>query len=81
EKTKNLNVLHYKTHRTALLEAIHLQQHRTAQMLINHSSCDINLSTSNLLNERLKTPLILACKLQLLPVIHSLLECKQCNVV
>ncbi|CAF3181779.1 unnamed protein product [Rotaria socialis] len=81
KKTKNLNVLHYKTHRTPLLEAIHLQQHRTAQMLINHASCDINLSTSNLLNEYHKTPLILACKLQLLPVIHSLLEYEQCDIV
>jgi ankyrin repeat protein len=80
KKTKNPNVLHHKTHRTPLLEAISLQQTQTAQMLINNSLCDINLSTSNLLNERQQTPLIFSCKLQLLPVILSLLNHKQCNI-
>jgi len=81
KKTKNLNVLHHKSHRTPLLESIYLQQIQTAQMLINNSLCDINLSSSNLSNEYQQTPLIFACKLQLLSIIRSLLEHKKCNIV
>jgi ankyrin repeat protein len=80
EKTKDVNVLHHKTQRTPLLESIYLRQSQTALILINDSSCDINLSTSTLPDERQQTPLILACKLQLLSVIHSLLEHKQCDL-
>ncbi|CAF4919818.1 unnamed protein product, partial [Rotaria sp. Silwood2] len=40
KKSKNLNVLHHKTHRTPLLEAICLRQFRTAEMLIHNSSCN-----------------------------------------
>ncbi|CAF3484731.1 unnamed protein product [Rotaria sordida] len=80
KKSKNLNVLHHKTHRTPLLEAIYLRQFQTAEMLIHNSSCDINLSTSNLLNERQNTPLILACKLQLISVVRNLLEHRKCNI-
>ncbi|CAF3795485.1 unnamed protein product [Adineta steineri] len=80
KKSKNLNVLHHKTHRTPLLEAIHLRQIQTAQMLINNSLCDINLSTSNLSHERQQTPLISACILQLLPVIDCLLKQNQCDI-
>ena len=80
KKSKKLNVLHYKTERTPLLEAIHLQQTQTGQMLIQNPLCDINLSTSNLPNEKEQTPLIAACKLQLLPIIRSLLEHKQCHI-
>jgi ankyrin repeat protein len=80
KKTKNLNVLHHKTHRTPLLESIYFQQIQTSQMLINNSLCDINLSTSNLSNEQKQTPLIFACKLQLLSIIRSLLEHKKCNI-
>ncbi|CAF3964350.1 unnamed protein product [Rotaria sp. Silwood2] len=80
KKSKNLNVLHHKTHRTPLLEAICLRQFRTAEMLIHNSSCNINLSTSNISKEHQNTPLILACKLQLLSVIRNLLEHKQCNI-
>src|SRR5205085_1138789 len=39
------------------------------------------LSTSNLSNEHQQTPLIFACKLQLLSIIHCLLEHKQCNIL
>ncbi|CAF0916058.1 unnamed protein product [Rotaria sp. Silwood1] len=80
KKTTNLNVLHHKTHRTPLLEAIYLEQFKTAEMLIHNSLCDINLSTSNRSDERQNTPLILACKLQLLSVVRNLLEHKQCNI-
>jgi ankyrin repeat protein len=80
KKAKNLNVLHHETHRTPLLEAIHLKQYQTAQMLINNSLCDINLSTSNLSKERQQTPLISACKLQLLSIIRCLLEHKKCDI-
>ena len=80
KKAKNLNVLHHKSHRTPLLEAIYLRQPQTAQMLIDEPSCDINLASSNLLNERRKTPLILACKLLLLPIVRSLLEHKMCQI-
>jgi hypothetical protein len=72
KKTKNPNVLHHKTHHTPLLEAISLQQTQTAEMLINNPLCNINLSTSNLSNEHQQTPLIFACKLQLLSGIHNL---------
>src|SRR5207249_3623485 len=49
-------------------------------ILITHPLCDINLSTSNLPNEHRQTPLIFACKSQLLSVIQSLLEHKQCQI-
>jgi len=75
-KSKNLNVLHHETHRTPLLQAIHLQEYKTAHMLINQSTCDINLS-----NECQQTPLILACKLQILAIIKDLLNHKQCDIL
>ena len=80
QRTKNPNVLHHQNHRTPLLEAIHLRQPHTAQMLVNHPLCDINLSTSNLPNELQQTPFIFACKIQLLPVIQSLLDHRKCDV-
>jgi ankyrin repeat protein len=81
KKTKNLNVLHHETHRTPLLQAIYLQEYKTTHMLINESSCDINLSTSILPKERRQTPLILACKLQSLLVIKDLLNHKKCDIL
>ena len=81
KRTKNLNVLHHETQRTPLLEAIFLQEHETAHLLINESSCDINLSTSNLPNERQQTPLIFACKSQSLAIIKDLLNHKQCHIL
>jgi ankyrin repeat protein len=80
KKTKNLNVLHHETQRTPLLEAIFLQEYQTTLMLINESSCDINLSTSILPNEHQQTPLILACRLQLLRIIRDLLNHNQCQI-
>ena len=80
KKTKNLNVLHHQTQRTPLLEAIHLQEYKTAHLLINEISCDVNLSTSIVLDERQQTPFILACKLQSLLIIKDLLNHKQCNI-
>ncbi|CAF3379069.1 unnamed protein product [Rotaria sp. Silwood1] len=81
KKTKNLNVLHHETQRTPLLHAIVLQEYKIVHMLINESSCDVNLATSILENERQQTPLILACKLQLLPIIRELLNHKQCQIL
>ena len=80
-KSKNINVLHHETNRTPLLQAIHLQQPKTAQMLINQSSCDIDLATSNLPKEKQQTPLIQACKLQTLAVIKDLLSHKRCDIL
>jgi ankyrin repeat protein len=74
-------VLHHENHRTPLLQAIFLQEYKTTHMLITESSCDINLSTSILPNERQQTPLILACKLQLLLVIKDLLNHKKCHIL
>ncbi|CAF4358739.1 unnamed protein product, partial [Rotaria sp. Silwood2] len=81
KKSKNLNALHHQTQRTPLLEAIFLQEYKTVHMLINESSCDVNLATSILDNERQQTPLIFACKLQLLPIIQELLNHKQCHIL
>ncbi|CAF1193546.1 unnamed protein product [Rotaria sordida] len=81
KKSKNLNVLHHETQRTPLLQAIFLQEYQTVHMLINESSCDINLATSILSNERQQTPLIFACKLQLLRIIRELLNHKQCHIL
>jgi len=81
KKTKNLNVLHHETQRTPLLQSIYLQEYQTTHMLINQSSCDINLSTSILSNERQQTPLILACKLQTLSIIRDLLNHKKCHIL
>jgi ankyrin repeat protein len=80
-KTKNLNVLHHETQRTPLLEAIILQEYKIVHLLINESSCDVNLPTSNLPPERQQTPLIFACKLQSLPIIEELLNHKQCHIL
>jgi hypothetical protein len=46
KKTKNINVIHHKTQRIALLEAIHLKETKTIDILLHQSSCDINLATS-----------------------------------
>jgi len=81
KKTQNINVIHNKTKRTPLLQSIYLQEYKTTHMLINQSSCDINLSTSILSNERQQTPLILACKLQYLLIIRDLLNNSQCNLL
>jgi len=81
KKTKNVNVLHHQTQRTPLLQAIYLKEYKTSHILINESSCDINLSTSILSNERQQTPLILACKLQTLSIIRDLLNHKKCHIL
>ena len=81
KRTKNLNVLHHVTQRTPLLEAIHLQEYEIVRMLMNESSCDINLATSIQPNECQQTPLIVACKLQSLSIIKDLLNHKQCNLL
>lgn len=80
-KTKNLNVLHHETRRTPLLEAINFQEYDIVKMLLNESSCDVNLSTSVIQTERQQTPLILACKLQSLPIVKELLNRKQCDLL
>ncbi|UJR15954.1 hypothetical protein I4U23_002874 [Adineta vaga] len=80
KKTKNINALHHETQRTPLLEAISLQEYQIAYLLINNTSCDINLSTSIVSNERQQTPLILACKLRLFSIIRDLLNHEQCYI-
>lgn len=80
-KSPNLNVHHHQTQRTPLLQAIHLKESKTAHLLIHESSLDINLSSSNQPKERLQTPLILACKLQLLPIIKDLLNDPRCDIL
>ena len=80
-KTKNINVLHHKTQRTPLLEAIYLQQHKTINMLLQQSSCDINLATSTIPSERQQTPLIVACRSQSLSIIRDLLNHPKCELL
>ena len=79
-KTKNLNVLHQKTHRTPLLEAIHLQQSQTAQLLINDPSCDLNAGSSTVAGDHHRTPLMVACRQPLLSVVRCLLAEKRCDL-
>jgi ankyrin repeat protein len=81
KNTKNVNVLHHETQRTPLLQSIFLEEHKTAHLLLNETSCDVNLSTSIIPDERHQTPLILACKLRSLSTIHDLLNHKQCNIL
>jgi hypothetical protein len=79
KKTKNINVHHHETHRTPSIEAIYLQEYKTTHMLINESSCDINLSTSIVLNERQQTPLKLHLNFNMsdnkLTLIRNILNC------
>lgn len=79
-KTKNVNVLHEKTQRTPLLEAIHLQQCHTAQLLIRDPLCDLNLASATVTDDRHQTPLMLACRKQLLPVVCCLLDQQRCDL-
>ncbi|CAF4280548.1 unnamed protein product, partial [Rotaria magnacalcarata] len=81
KKTKNVNVLHHETQRTPLLEAIFLKEYQTVKMLLNETSCDINLATSVVEEERQQTPLILSCRLQLLTIIRELLNHRQCDLL
>lgn len=81
KKTKNVNVLHPKTHRTPLLEAIHLQEHRTSRMLIEQTACDVNLASSTVDAEQEQTPLIRACQLLCLPIIRDLLNHPKCDLL
>ena len=81
KKTKSVNVLHPKTHRTPLLEAIHLQQHRTSRLLIEQAACDINLASSTADAEQGQTPLIRACQLLCLPIIRDLLNHPKCDLL
>lgn len=81
EKTKDLNVLHPTSQRTPLLEAIHLEEVATAKFLINHSMCHINLATSIQKEEKQQTPLIVACKVRLLPIIRALVEHPDCDLL
>ncbi|CAF4744848.1 unnamed protein product, partial [Rotaria sp. Silwood2] len=81
KKTKNVNVQHHITRRTPLLEAIHLKEYKTVNMLMRHSSCDINLATSKNPSEHDQTPLILACKIQFLSIIRDLLNNSKCDLL
>jgi ankyrin repeat protein len=81
DKSKNINILHHQTRRTPLLEAIHLAQYKTVDILLRQSSCDINLATSVIQEERLKTPLILACQRQYLSIVRDLLNHPQCDLL
>jgi hypothetical protein len=79
-KTKNINVLHGTTQRTPLLEAIHLQQSYTAQLLIREPLCDLNSASSTVVNDHQQTPLMLACRTQLLHVVRCLPDQKRCDL-
>ena len=81
QKTKNLNVFHHENHRTPLLQAISLREYQTSHMLIQQASCDINLSSSNIISEGQQTPLIVACKLQCLSIVRDLLNDPKCDVL
>lgn len=80
KKTQKINIPHHENQRTPLLQAIANRQIHTAEILIIHSQCDVNASSSNIANEKQQTPLIFACKLQLLSIVRRLLEHKQCNL-
>jgi ankyrin repeat protein len=80
KKTKNVNVLNYRTHRSPLLEAIVLKEKLASDLLISHSSCDINMASSTVPTERNQTPLIMACKNQFLPIVHKLLSQTNCDL-
>ncbi|UJR19473.1 hypothetical protein I4U23_022604 [Adineta vaga] len=77
DKTKKVNAIHPVTRRTPLLEAIHFKDMKIIDILLNQSSCDINLAPT----ECHSTPLILACKLQFLSVIRRLLTDPKCDLL
>ena len=79
-RTKNVNVLHEKTQRTPLLEAIHLQQSHTAQLLIRDPLCNLNSASATVADDHHQTPLMLACRTQLFPIVRWLLEQERCDL-
>lgn len=76
KKTQQINIRHLQNQQTPLLNAILSKDTHVIELLLQHSLCDINLSTIH--NE---TPLILACKSQFLSLIKSLLSNSSCDLL